>query len=49
MTKNQDKERQALAGSRPRALVYGDVDNDFRVPGFIAWGDRAGLLAAACK
>lgn len=31
------------------ALVYGDVDNDFRVPGFIAWGDRAGLLAAACK
>jgi glycosyltransferase involved in cell wall biosynthesis len=22
----QDKERQALAGSRPRALVYGDVD-----------------------
>lgn len=31
------------------ALLYGDVENDFRVPGFVAWGDRAGLLAAACK
>lgn len=32
-------------------LVYGDVASDFLVPGFIAWGDRAGLLAAAaaCK
>jgi 3'-phosphoadenosine 5'-phosphosulfate (PAPS) 3'-phosphatase len=30
-------------------LVYGDAANDFLVPGFIAWGDRAGLLAAACK
>lgn len=27
-------------------LLYGDVENDFRVPGFVAWGDRAGLLAA---
>jgi len=31
------------------ALLYGDVENDFRVPGFVAWGDQAGLLAAACK
>jgi 3'(2'), 5'-bisphosphate nucleotidase len=30
-------------------LLYGDAANDFRVPAFIAWGDREGLLSAACK
>jgi 3'(2'), 5'-bisphosphate nucleotidase len=30
-------------------LLYGDAANDFRVPAFIAWGDRTGLLSAACK
>lgn len=30
-------------------LPYGDAANDFRVPAFIAWGDRTGLLSAACK
>jgi 3'(2'), 5'-bisphosphate nucleotidase len=29
------------------ALLYGDVTSDFRVPAFIAWGDRTGLLDAA--
>jgi len=29
------------------ALRYGDAASDFRVPAFIAWGDRAGVLAAA--
>jgi len=29
------------------ALRYGDAASDFRVPAFIAWGDRAGLLDAA--
>src|SRR5262252_6187225 len=29
------------------ALLYGDVASDFRVPAFIAWGDRTGLLDAA--
>jgi 3'(2'), 5'-bisphosphate nucleotidase len=28
-------------------LLYGDVTSDFRVPAFIAWGDRTGLLDAA--
>lgn len=29
------------------ALSYGETTRDFRVPAFIAWGDRAGVLAAA--
>ncbi len=29
------------------ALRYGDVKSDFRVPAFIAWGDRARLLESA--
>jgi 3'(2'), 5'-bisphosphate nucleotidase len=29
------------------ALHYGDVAGDFRIPAFIAWGDRAGVLGAA--
>lgn len=29
------------------ALIYGDAAGDFRVPGFIAWGDRAGVLDMA--
>jgi len=29
------------------ALRYGDTASDFRVPAFIAWGDRAGVLDAA--
>jgi 3'(2'), 5'-bisphosphate nucleotidase len=28
------------------ALHYGDAEGDFRIPGFIAWGDRAGVMAA---
>jgi 3'(2'), 5'-bisphosphate nucleotidase len=31
------------------ALLYGDAASDFRIPSFIAWGDRAGLLDAACN
>jgi 3'(2'), 5'-bisphosphate nucleotidase len=30
-----------------RALRYGDVARDFRIPAFIAWGDRTGVLDAA--
>jgi 3'(2'), 5'-bisphosphate nucleotidase len=29
------------------ALRYGDATSDFRVPAFIAWGDRTGVLDAA--
>jgi 3'(2'), 5'-bisphosphate nucleotidase len=29
------------------ALRYGDITNDFRVPAFIAWGDRTAVLEAA--
>jgi 3'(2'), 5'-bisphosphate nucleotidase len=29
------------------ALPYGDAAGDFRIPAFIAWGDRAGVLGAA--
>jgi 3'(2'), 5'-bisphosphate nucleotidase len=29
------------------ALRYGDAASDFRVPAFIAWGDRAGVRGAA--
>jgi 3'(2'), 5'-bisphosphate nucleotidase len=28
------------------ALLYGATSSDFRVPAFIAWGDRTGLLDA---
>jgi 3'(2'), 5'-bisphosphate nucleotidase len=28
-------------------LRYGDTASDFRIPAFIAWGDRTGVLAAA--
>jgi 3'(2'), 5'-bisphosphate nucleotidase len=28
-------------------LLYGCTASDFRVPAFVAWGDRAGVLAAA--
>ena len=28
-------------------LRYGDAANDFRIPAFIAWGDRTGVLGAA--
>ncbi len=28
------------------ALTYGDAASDFRVPAFIAWGDRAGVVDA---
>lgn len=31
------------------ALLYGDTASDFRVPSFVAWGDRPGLLGAARK
>lgn len=27
-----------------RALLYGDATGDFRIPAFIAWGDRTGVL-----
>jgi 3'(2'), 5'-bisphosphate nucleotidase len=29
------------------SLYYGDVANDFRVPAFVAWGDRSGVLDAS--
>ena len=29
------------------ALRYGDAAGDFRIPAFIAWGDRAGVLVTA--
>jgi hypothetical protein len=28
-------------------LVYGDAANDYRVPAFIAWGDRTGVCDTA--
>jgi 3'(2'), 5'-bisphosphate nucleotidase len=28
-------------------LLYGDTAGDFRIPGFIAWGDRTGVLGTA--
>ncbi len=31
------------------ALRYGETASDFRVPAFIAWGDRTGVLAAAVR
>jgi 3'(2'), 5'-bisphosphate nucleotidase len=31
------------------ALRYGDAAGDFRIPAFIAWGDRAGVLAGAAS
>ena len=30
-------------------LRYGDAANDFRIPAFIAWGDRTGVLGAAAS
>jgi glycosyltransferase involved in cell wall biosynthesis len=49
MTKNQDKERQALAGSRPSALVYGDVDMNL-LDGSAIWLQSVtqALVAAGC-
>jgi glycosyltransferase involved in cell wall biosynthesis len=49
MTKNQDKERQALAGSRPSALVYGDVDLNL-LDGSAIWLQSVtqALVAAGC-
>jgi len=29
------------------ALLYGDTAGDFRIPSFIAWGDRTGILGTA--
>ncbi len=45
----QDKERQALAGSRPRALVYGDVDMNL-LDGSAIWLQSVtqALVAAGC-
>ena len=28
-------------------LRYGDAARDFRIPAFIAWGDRAGVLGGS--
>jgi len=49
MTRNQDKERQALAGSRPSALVYGDVDMNL-LDGSAIWLQSVtqALVAAGC-
>ena len=49
MTKNHDKERQALAGSRPSALVYGDVDLNL-LDGSAIWLQSVtqALVAAGC-
>src|SRR6266702_7478798 len=49
MTKNQDKERQALAGSRPSALVYGDVALNL-LDGSAIWLQSVtqALIAAGC-
>jgi glycosyltransferase involved in cell wall biosynthesis len=46
---HQDKERQALAGSRPRALVYGDVDMNL-LDGSAVWLQSVtqALVAAGC-
>src|SRR5690348_12554007 len=47
--KYQDKERQALAGSRPSALVYGDVDLNL-LDGSAIWLQSVtqALVAAGC-
>lgn len=47
--KYQDKERQALAGSRPTALVYGDVDMNL-LDGSAVWLQSVtqALVAAGC-
>jgi glycosyltransferase involved in cell wall biosynthesis len=49
MTDIQDKERQALAGSRPSALVYGDVDMNL-LDGSAIWLQSVtqALVAAGC-
>ena len=49
MTDIQDKERQALAGSRPNALVYGDVDLNL-LDGSAIWLQSVtqALVAAGC-
>jgi glycosyltransferase involved in cell wall biosynthesis len=49
MTDIQDKERQALAGSRPSALVYGDVDLNL-LDGSAIWLQSVtqALVAAGC-
>jgi glycosyltransferase involved in cell wall biosynthesis len=49
MTEHQDKERQALAGSRPSALVYGDVDLNL-LDGSAIWLQSVtqALVAAGC-
>jgi glycosyltransferase involved in cell wall biosynthesis len=46
---NQDEERQALAGSRPSALVYGDVDMNL-LDGSAIWLQSVtqALVAAGC-
>jgi hypothetical protein len=31
------------------ALEYGEAARDFRIAAFIAWGDRAGVLARAAQ
>jgi glycosyltransferase involved in cell wall biosynthesis len=49
ITEYQDKERHALAGSRPRALVYGDVDLNL-LDGSAIWLQSVtqALVAAGC-